>query len=108
MKFYRGNRADAEFEMSPQEVATAFAAFIVTAHKLVREFPDNSDVAADWVTKYEHWPLERVLRDWMTHPEHFNAGWDESADNDEFGAIWTEAHTQLTAWERERLGGPGH
>ena len=73
MRFWRGNRADAEFGADPAGVARQFW-----------ESPDAELVQ-------QGLPLDRALRKFLTDPAGFNAVWDEADYPPLFGAV-------LAAW----------
>lgn len=64
MKFWRGNKIDAEFDMEPSEVAAAFYRDLMA---------DKHDLRQKWA----FWPRTRVVLDWMTAPDCFNAAWED-------------------------------
>lgn len=65
MQFWRGNKIDQPFEMTPEEVADAFYRALV---------PD-----ADMRLKWFNWARSRVVSDWMTRPDGLNATWTDDS-----------------------------
>jgi hypothetical protein len=78
MKFWRGNRVDAEFDRPIDQVAVQFW-----------NSPEGSSQLCG-----STWPLERSLRAFLTDPQGFNAVWD---DEDEFGRLFERVRT---AWPK--------
>jgi hypothetical protein len=85
VRFWRGNRADAEFEADPAEVA--------------RQFWESEPGTLAMNSEMR---LDRCLRMFLTDPAGFNAVWDEPDYDALFGAV-------LAAWPGEvpRPGFPG-
>jgi len=70
VKFWRGNRADAEFDADPDEVARWFWV------------SRQGELAYDGGMR-----LDRCLRAFLTDPAQFNAVWDEPDYDGLFGAV---------------------
>lgn len=75
MKFYRHNQVAQEFEMSAADAAAAFTAAV--SGRAMRNMGST-----DWQAKYEEvdgfWPLERLLRDWLTSNDGLASSWDRA------------------------------
>lgn len=81
MQFWEGNKIDGAFEMPVDDVARIF---VTAMHNCQR--PGCLMVSA-WHEKLESWPLERVLRDWLTSPAGFNSSWTAETGPDSFEAL---------------------
>lgn len=70
MKFWKGNRADAEFEMPAAEVAERFIAWLDKQDGATELRADHPLLATG---------LERLLRHWMTSrgPDGFDSVWED-------------------------------
>jgi SAP domain len=68
MKFWKGNRIDAGFEMSVEEVAARYMAY-------ARE---NGVMAGH----LQGLTVERSVRWWLTSPDHFNSVWEAETGAD--------------------------
>lgn len=75
MKFWKGNRLDAEFDADPAEVAARFTAW---RRSQPAHYRDGMR-------------LERQLRDWMTRPDGLDAVWADESDQG-FGAVFDAAY----------------
>jgi len=73
MKFWKGNRADAEFDWPVQAVADAFCAQYTP----------------------EDYPLERSLRYWLTSRDGFNSVWEAEEGPDSFDELFEIVRKQL-------------
>lgn len=67
MKFWKGNRIDAEFDMPVSEVADQFLVWFDAQ-------PGATDLRKDHPLLETG--LERLLRWWLTAAEHFNSVWE--------------------------------
>lgn len=88
MKFWRGNKIDAEYELSVEEVARKFL-----NSKYSTANPQHDEII-------EFLPLERRLRNFMTAPDGLNSTWD---NEDDFDQVWDIACSDehVEAGERE-------
>jgi hypothetical protein len=75
MKFWRGNKIDAEFKMPVAEVAAAFVEWF-------RGEPGADDAIRDAL------PLERLLRWWLSDGEHFNSVWEAETGDESFDRLY--------------------
>jgi hypothetical protein len=66
MQFWKGNRLDAEFEMTPAEVAAAFRAAVLA---------DEHELRLMWVSQL----LTRTLLTWMCSDWGLDASWEDVA-----------------------------
>jgi hypothetical protein len=64
MQFWRGNRIDAEFSMTPAQVAAQFMEWF-------RAEPGSDDVIREVL------PVGRLLLWWLCDKDHFNSVWED-------------------------------
>lgn len=69
MQFWKGNRTDAQFEMPAAEVAAKFTEWI-------KAQPGFGEAHSEGLITGSGLNLERLLRHWLTSPEHFNSVWE--------------------------------
>ena len=81
MKFWKGNRVDAEFDMPVAEVAAKYVAYA-----------ESEDVKAEHL---QGLPIERALRWWLTSPDHFNSVWVDEKGPESFDALYNAVHDAI-------------
>lgn len=102
MKFWRGNRVDAEFELPAVEVADQFMAWF------------DSQLGADELradAPLLQTGLEKLIRFWMTGHDHFNSVWE--AENrtvfgdESFDGIYDTVYHEIfvKSGKRRHVGG---
>ena len=84
MRFWRENKLDGEFDAPVREIADGFA--YAVAHD------------KDWREKFGQWPLEHVLRDWLTSPLGLNSTWEDETGHESFDEL-LQAARQLAREE---------
>lgn len=80
MEFWKGNRADAGFEMPAAEVADKFM-----------EWARSEGAGPEMLAGL---PLERVIRYWLTATEHFNSVWESEHGPESFDHLYEEVHNR--------------
>jgi hypothetical protein len=86
MKFWKGNRLDAKFDMPVQAMAEQFVSAIARDE--------------DLKLKAEYWPLDRALRGWLTSPGGFNVSWEDHDDyEDLIEAVRIQLHLHAEAMD---------
>lgn len=73
MKFWKGNKIDAEFELPVSEVASQFMAY-------VHSEPGGHEL--------DGMPVERLLRWWLTSSEHLDSVWVDETGPESFEALF--------------------
>jgi hypothetical protein len=74
MKFWKGNKIDAEFDMPVTEVADQYMAYA-----------RSEGVEAEHLAGL---PVERALRWWLTSSDHFNSVWVAERGPDSFDELY--------------------
>lgn len=90
MKVYIGNRIDGERDLTPVDIA---GQFVESRWSTARP---GYDETLDFL------PLERRLRDFMTHPDGLNCTWE---DEDAFDQVWDIARNDEHVEAGERNSG---
>ena len=87
MKFWKGNRADAEFDWPVDAVADAFMTHY-------------------WREQLQHapFPLERMLRNWLTAADGFNSVWEAEKGPDSFDALFDLVRERAKAGPSDGAG----
>lgn len=76
MQFWRGNKIDAQFDMTPAEVTKEFFTWAI----------EEYGVEAGQLKGFDG-SVERVLRWWLTSKDHFNSVWEKETGPDSFEVL---------------------